>query len=99
MRFACGPIEYKIVEKEPGYYAVLVFSLPTENRGWPETDGDFLSIPISRSIELKLRQLVMRIFIASSQNPDLTLIRGGSAGLIDTLLEALEPPCLMGTFP
>ena len=90
LRFACGPIEYKIVEKEPGYYAVLVFSLPTENRGWPETDGDFLSIPISRSIELKLRQLVMRIFIASSQNPDLTLIRGGSAGLIDTLLEALD---------
>ena len=89
LRFARGPIEYKVVEKEPGYYAVLVFSLPTENRGWPETDGEFLSVPISRSIELMLRQLVMRIFITSSQNPDLALISGG-AGLIDTLLEALD---------
>ena len=32
LRFARGSIGYRIVEKEPGYFAVLVFSFPTENR-------------------------------------------------------------------
>lgn len=90
LRYARGPIEYRIVEKESGYFAVLVFFFPMQNRGWPETGGEFLSIQISRSIELRLRELIIRVFRISSQNPVLTLIPGWGAALLDPLLEALD---------
>jgi AraC-like DNA-binding protein len=90
LQFARGPAEYRAVEREPGYYAALVFSPLTENRGWPDANGEFLSIPIARGLELRLRELITRLFATVSRNPDLTSIPGAGAGLRDSLLEALD---------
>jgi AraC-like DNA-binding protein len=90
LQFARGPVAYRAVEREPGYYAALVFSPLVDNRGWPKADGEFLTVPIFRGIEMRLRELISRMFAAVSQNPDLTSIPGTAAGLTASLLEALD---------
>ena len=90
LQFARGPAEYRAVEREPGYYAALVFPPFTGDRGWPDANGEFLTIPISRGLELRLRELITLLFATVSRNPDLTSIPGAGAGLGDSLLEALD---------
>jgi AraC-like DNA-binding protein len=90
LQFASGPVAYRAVEREPGFYAALVFSPSVENRGWPRADGEFLTVPIFRGVELRLRELISRMFAAVSQDPVLTSIPGAAAGLADSLLEALD---------
>jgi AraC family ethanolamine operon transcriptional activator len=68
--FARGPLEYRAVEKDPGYYAAIVFSPPIEDRGWPEVRGKFLTIQIPRQLELDLRISVFKLFQAMSTAPD-----------------------------
>jgi AraC-like DNA-binding protein len=88
--FARGPVEYRAVEKDPGYYAALAFSPQIQHRGWPEIHGEFLGIPVSRNFELRLRELIMRIFLNVSHNPDLTSPPYAGAGMTDALLEMLD---------
>jgi AraC-like DNA-binding protein len=90
LEFGRGPAEYRAVEREPGYFAALVFSPLTEHRGWPDANGEFLTIPISRELELRLRELIWRLFATASRNPDFTSIPWVGAGLADSLLEALD---------
>jgi AraC family ethanolamine operon transcriptional activator len=90
LQFARGPVEYRAVEREPGYFAALAFSPFAEDRGWPGANGEFLTIPISRGLELRLRELIRRLFATVSRNPDWTSISGVGAGLTDSLLEALD---------
>jgi AraC family ethanolamine operon transcriptional activator len=90
LEFASGPTEYRAVEREPGYYAALAFAPAVGNRGWPETRGEFLSIPISRDLELRLRGLVTRLFVTVSGIPDLMAVPRAAAAMADSLLEALD---------
>jgi AraC family ethanolamine operon transcriptional activator len=90
LQFASGPTEYRAVEREPGCYAALAFAPPVGNRGWPETRGEFLTIPISRDLELRLRGLITRLFATVSGAPDLVATPRADAGLTDALLEALD---------
>jgi AraC-like DNA-binding protein len=90
LQFASGVAEYRAVERVPGFFAALAFSSTMENRGWPETDGEFLTVPISRDLELRLRARVMRLFGTASQNPDLSSIPGAGAGMVDSLLGVLD---------
>ncbi|MDE2471153.1 MAG: AraC family transcriptional regulator [Bradyrhizobium sp.] len=88
LQFARGPIEYRLVEREPGYYAVLIFSSRMENRGWPETSREFLTIPITSNLELRLRELIIRAFRTASQEPYSNIT--AAVGLAESLLIALD---------
>jgi AraC family transcriptional regulator, ethanolamine operon transcriptional activator len=88
--FACGPAEYRAVEREPGYYAAIAFSSRMEGRGWPETHGEFLTIPFSHEMKLAVRAQIARLFTTTSQNPDLSSIPGADIALVDSLLETLD---------
>jgi AraC family ethanolamine operon transcriptional activator len=88
--FARGPAEYRAVEREPGYYAAIAFSSPIEGRGWPEARGEFLSIPLSQELKLRVRTLVARLFATISGNPDLNSIPGADIALVESLLETLD---------
>jgi AraC family ethanolamine operon transcriptional activator len=88
--FARGPSEYRAVEREPGYYAAIAFSTPMDERGWPETHGEFLAIPFSHEMKLMVRAQIVRLFEATSQTPDLNSIPGANVALVDSLLETLD---------
>jgi AraC-like DNA-binding protein len=88
--FARGPAEYRAVEREPGYYAAIAFSSRMESRGWPETHGEFLTIPLSHEMKLAVRAHIARLFETASQNPELHSIPGAEIALVDSLLETLD---------
>jgi AraC family ethanolamine operon transcriptional activator len=88
--FARGPTEYRAVEREPGYYAVIAFSSPIANRGWPDTHGEFLAVPLSQEMKLAVRALIIRLFETASETPDLTMVPGAGGALVDSLLEMLD---------
>lgn len=88
--FARGPAEYRAVERNPGYYAAIAFASAMEGRGWPQTHGEFLSIPISHDMRSMVRAQIARLFETTSQNPDLNSIPGADIALIDSLLETLD---------
>jgi AraC family ethanolamine operon transcriptional activator len=90
LKFAHGPVEYRVVEKAPGYFAALVFAPEAGNRGWPETNGGFLDIPVSRDVELALRRTIDRLFTTASQSPDLTTVPHAGAGMADSLAQMLD---------
>src|SRR5580704_2779700 len=56
--FARGPAEYRAVERHAGYYAAISFSIPMHDRGWPETQGEFLTVPLSREALQTVRTLI-----------------------------------------
>jgi AraC-like DNA-binding protein len=89
LQFARGRLEYRAVEREPGFYAAIVFSSSTEMRGWPETRGEFLTVKISHDTERKLRDLILNLFRAASQSPD-WMTQATRAGLESSLLGALD---------
>jgi AraC family ethanolamine operon transcriptional activator len=88
--FARGPAEYRAVERQPGYYAVIAFTSRMESRGWPETHGEFLTIPFSQEMKLAVRAQIARLFETTSQHPDLDAIPGADIALVDSLLETLD---------
>ncbi len=88
--FARGPAEYRAVEREPGYYAAIAFPSRMESRGWPETHGEFLAVPLSHEMKLAVRAQIARLFATTSQNPDLDAIPGADVALVDSLLETLD---------
>lgn len=88
--FARGPAEYRAVERQAGYYAAIAFPSRMENRGWPETHGEFLAIPLSYEMKLAVRAQIGRLFATTSQNPDLGSIPGAGVALVDSLLETLD---------
>jgi AraC family ethanolamine operon transcriptional activator len=88
--FARGPAEYRAVEREPGYYAAIAFASQVEGRGWPETNGEFLTIPFSHEMKLMVRAQIARLFATTSQNPDLNAIPGADIALVESLLETLD---------
>jgi AraC-like DNA-binding protein len=90
LQFARGRAEYRAVERESGYFAALSFSPLVENRGWPESRSEFRTIPIPRDLELQLRASILRVFVAASHAPELTVIPGAGAGLVDSVLEVLD---------
>lgn len=90
LQFASGPVEYRAVEREPGYFAALAFSPMMGNRGWPETNGECLTVPISRDLELRLRGLISLLFVIASGNPDVVAVPRAGGGLTDALLETLD---------
>jgi AraC-like DNA-binding protein len=90
LRLAQGPVEYRAIEREPGYYAALAFSPMIEHRGWPETDGEFLTVPISADIRLRLRRMILCLFAVASRKPDIVAMAGVGAGLVDSLLDLLD---------
>jgi AraC-like DNA-binding protein len=89
LQFARGPLEYRAIEREPGFYAAIVFSSAMEMRGWPETRGEFLTVKISHDTERMLRDLILSLFQAASQSPDL-MTPAARAGLENSLLGALD---------
>ena len=88
--FARGPAEYRAVERHAGYYAAIAFSSPMQDRGWPETHGEFLAIPFSHEMKWMVRAQIARLFETTSQNPDLNSIPGADIALVDSLLETLD---------
>ena len=88
--FARGPAEYRVVERQPGYHAIIAFSAAMEGRGWPQTHGEFLAIPISHEMKWMVRAQIARLFKTTSQNPDLGSIPGADIALVDSLLETLD---------
>jgi AraC family ethanolamine operon transcriptional activator len=90
LQFATGPAEYRAIEREPGDYAALALSATTGDRGWPETNGEFLTVPVCRELELRLRRLITQLFAAASRDPGLMKNPRAGAGLTDSLLEALD---------
>jgi AraC family ethanolamine operon transcriptional activator len=90
LQFASGPTEYRAVEREPGDYAALVFTAAIGNRGWPDTGGEFLTVPISGELELRLRALIAQLFAAASRSPDPATTPWAGAGPTETLLETLD---------
>jgi AraC family transcriptional regulator, ethanolamine operon transcriptional activator len=88
--YARGPAEYRAVEREPGFYAAITFVSRMEERGWPQTDGEFLNIPLSHDMKLAVRAQIAGLFGAASQNPDLNAIPGAGIALVDSLLETLD---------
>lgn len=88
--FARGPAEYRAVERQPGYYAAVAFASRMEGRGWPETHGEFLTIPFSHEMKLTVRARIVRLFETTSQNPGLNSIPGADIALVDSLLETLD---------
>jgi AraC family ethanolamine operon transcriptional activator len=88
--FVRGPTEYRAVERDPGYYAAIAFASPIENRGWPDTRGEFLSIPLSHEMKLAVRAQIVRLFEAASQTPDLNMIPGAGESMVDSLLDTLD---------
>jgi AraC-like DNA-binding protein len=90
LQYASGRAEYRAVEREPGYYAALAFSTAMGNRGWPETGGEFLTVAISRDLELRLRGLISLLFATVSRSPDVVAAPRTAGGLTDSLLEALD---------
>jgi AraC family ethanolamine operon transcriptional activator len=89
LQFARGPLEYRAIEREPGFYAAIVFPSSMEMRGWPETHGGFLAVNISRGSERMLRDLILSHFETVSQCPDL-MTPAARAGLEISLLAALD---------
>jgi AraC-like DNA-binding protein len=89
LQFARGPLEYRAVEREPGFYAAIVFASSMEMRGWPETRGEFLTVKISHDTERTLRDLILSLFQAASRSPDL-MTPAARAGLENSLLGALD---------
>jgi AraC-like DNA-binding protein len=88
--FARGPAEYRAVERHAGYYAAIAFNSRMEGRGWPETRGDFLNIPLSHEMKLMVRAHIAGLFETTSKNPDLNAIPGAETALVDSLLETLD---------
>jgi AraC-like DNA-binding protein len=88
-QFARGPLEYRAVERQQGFYAAIVFSSSMEMRGWPETHGEFLTVKIARDSEQVLRDLILSLFETVSQCPDL-MTSAARVGLESSLLGALD---------
>jgi AraC family ethanolamine operon transcriptional activator len=88
--FARGPAEYRAVERHPGYYAVVAFASPMQGRGWPQTQGEFLAIPLSYEAKRMVRAQIVRLFETTSQNANLNSIPGADIALVDSLLETLD---------
>jgi AraC-like DNA-binding protein len=89
LQFARGPLEYRAVEREPGFYAAIAFSSAMEMRGWPDTRGEFLTVKISHDTERKLRNLILNLFQTASQSPHL-MTPAARAGLENSLLGMLD---------
>ena len=89
LQFARGPLEYRAVEKQPGFYGAIVFSSSMEMRGWPETQGEFLTVKISRDTERMVRDLILGLFETASQATDL-MTPAARTGLEGSLLGALD---------
>ena len=87
--FTRGPLEYRAIEREPGFYAAIVFRSAMEMRGWPETHGDFLTVKISSDTQQTLRDLILSLFQTASVSPDL-MTPAATAGLEASLLGALD---------
>jgi AraC-like DNA-binding protein len=90
MQYARGRAGYRAIEKQPGFYAALAFSPLMANRGWPDTQGGFRTIALSRDLELWLRASILRLFTAVSLDPDLAQAPQLGAGLVDSVLELLD---------
>src|SRR6201992_1153405 len=88
--FARGPAEYRAVERHAGYYAAIAFNSRMDGRGWPETHGDFLNIPLSHEMKLMVRAQITGLFETTSKNPVLDAIPGAQTALVDSLLETLD---------
>ncbi len=89
LMFARGPIEYRAVERQPGFYAAIVFSSSMEERGWPRTRGEFITVCISRGIRRMLRGLILDLFEAASRSSGL-MAPQARAGLEESLLCSLD---------
>jgi AraC family ethanolamine operon transcriptional activator len=88
--FGRGPVEYRVVEREPGFYAGIAFASPMEGRGWPDIHGEFQTIPLELEMKVMVRTQIVRLFETMSQNPDLHSIPGADLALVDSLLETLD---------
>lgn len=86
--YSRGPAEYRAVERRSGFYAGVVFSPPIENRGWPETPGQFLVIQISRDLEINLRMLISNLLMVVSK--DHVMVATASMPLRASLLDKLD---------
>jgi AraC family ethanolamine operon transcriptional activator len=88
--FARAPAEYRAVEREPGFYAAIAFASRMEGRGWPDTNGEFLTIPLLHEMKLAVRAQIAGLFETTSQTPNLHSIPGADIALVDSLLETLD---------
>jgi AraC family ethanolamine operon transcriptional activator len=88
--FARAPAEYRAVEREAGFYAAIAFASRMESRGWPDTHGSFLTIPLAHEMKLAVRAQIAGLFQTISQNPNLDTIPGADVALVDSLLETLD---------
>src|ERR1700760_604799 len=88
--FARGPAEYRAVERHPGYYAAIAFNSRMDDRGWPETHGDFLNVPLSHEMKLMVRAQITGLFKTTSKNPEVNTIPGAQIALVESLLQTLD---------